>query len=256
LQTKVASSAPDTFTDATGRSFVGPTNASLRAAAGELVPDDTAGIWRLPYGSPVGAGSSATAYPGAMLVSTAIPTKDLPASEASDYAKFLQFAAGAGQTPGGGNGQLPDGYLPLTSANGLGDQQHYTEVAAQYVAAQNSKVPDLTNPKPLPGPSPTPTASPTPTPTHPSGSAGGGFTLPPPAGGGSSLPPGSTSSAPSPAPSVSTTPVANTSSPVATPPTPTLTAPLIATILPILALLGLAAGFASPVLSRFAGRRS
>jgi hypothetical protein len=50
--------------------------------------------------------------------------------------------------------------------------------------------------------------------------------------------------------------VANTSSPVATPPTPTLTAPLIATILPILALLGLAAGFASPVLSRFAGRRS
>jgi len=41
-------------------------------------------------------------------------------------------------------GQLPPGYLPLTSADGLGGLADYTVAAAADVAAQNGQVPSLT----------------------------------------------------------------------------------------------------------------
>ena len=43
-------------------------------------------------------------------------------------------------------GQLPPGYLPLTTANGLGGLAAYTLAAAADVAAQNGQVPPLTSP--------------------------------------------------------------------------------------------------------------
>ena len=80
-----------------------------------------------------------------MVVYAAIPTSGLPAADATDYAALLTFAAGPGQTPGSGVGQLPPGYLPLTAADGLGGLAAYTLAAATDVAAQNGQVPALTS---------------------------------------------------------------------------------------------------------------
>jgi hypothetical protein len=257
LQTRVASSARAAFTDASGRTFVAPSDASLRAAAGLLQPDNTTGVWQLPYGKLIGPSGSTSAYPGAMLVSTSIPTKGLPSSEAQHYAAFLSQVAGGLQTPGAGTGDLPVGYLPMTGANNLGAQQQYTQIVANYVAAQNGKVPSLTSPQALPTPngsSPTPASSNSTTPAQPGASSGA-----PVAGvGGSPLPSGSTTSPAqspsSPAPSSSAGP--STSRAAATGTTPPISAGWVGTVLPILALIGLGAGLAVPALSRFARRRS
>jgi hypothetical protein len=129
--------------ETTSGTFVAPSDASLQAAAALLTPDPTTGTWPIPYDTfrqPAGA----SAYPGTMLVYAAIPTTGLPKTDAADYASFLQFAATTGQTTGFGVGQLPTGYLPLTSADGLGSLAQYTLAAAGDVAAQNGQVPSLT----------------------------------------------------------------------------------------------------------------
>jgi hypothetical protein len=78
-----------------------------------------------------------------MVVYAAIPTTGLPSPDAAEYASFLQFAATTGQTPGDGIGQLPPGYLPMTSANDLGAFANYTTEAATDVGAQKGQVPLL-----------------------------------------------------------------------------------------------------------------
>ena len=126
----------------TAGSFVGPSDSSLEEATGLLQPDSSTGTWPIPYaGFETAAG--AAAYPGTMVVYAAVPTSGLPAGDASDYAALLTFAAGPGQTPGEGVGQLPPGYLPLTAADGLGGLAAYTLAAAADVAAQNGQVPPL-----------------------------------------------------------------------------------------------------------------
>ena len=143
LQTEVSAGAASKFADASGRTFVGPTNASLQAAAGLLTPSETEGTWDMPYGDFRAGGKAAAAYPGTMLMSLDVPVSGLPSSEARDYAKFLTFAAGPGQTQGSSVGQLPDGFLPMTAADGLATEAAYTVSAAQAVAAQSGTVPPL-----------------------------------------------------------------------------------------------------------------
>lgn len=146
LQTQVSSSAPAKFSSASGRAFVAPTGASLRAAAEILQPDPQIGTWLLPTGEFHNDPRAADAYPGTMLMSVDIPTSGLPTSDAKHYATFLDFAATSGQTPGGGNGQLPAGYLPMTAANGMASMAAYTEGAACSVAAQTGSAPSLAHP--------------------------------------------------------------------------------------------------------------
>ena len=143
LQTQVSSAAVKKFTSPAGRSFVAPTEASLRAAAGLLTADTAAGTWVLRYPSLRTDPAGASAYPGALLLSMAVPTSHLPPADAEHYAQLLRFIAGEGQAPGLGNGQLPPGYLPMTSANGLAAQVAYTRAAADAVAAQSGTVPVL-----------------------------------------------------------------------------------------------------------------
>ena len=130
--------------------FVAPDNASLEATTDLLQPDPTSGTWPIPYGQfETSAGTSA--YPGTLVVYAAVPTSGLPSTVATDYADLLTFAAGTGQTPGEGVGQLPPGYLPLTAADGLGGLAAYTLAAATDVAAQNGQVPPLTTASGSPG---------------------------------------------------------------------------------------------------------
>jgi hypothetical protein len=127
----------------TSGNFVAPSNDSMEAATDLLRPDPTTGTWPIPYGQ-FGTSAGAAAYPGTMVVYAAVPTSGLSAADAADYAAVLTFAAGPGQTPGEGVGQLPPGYLPITSADDLGGLAAYTLAAAADVAAQNGQVPPLT----------------------------------------------------------------------------------------------------------------
>jgi hypothetical protein len=156
--------------------FVGPSAASIKAATKFLKPDKKTGTWSLPYRTLATSKTAAGAYPGTMLVYAAVPTTGLPATDAKDYASLLRFAAGPGQRPGLGVGELPPGYLPLTKANGLGSLAGYTLAAAADVAAQKGDLPSLTG-NPAPG---TATATPTPTATTgPTAPTGTQVSLPP-----------------------------------------------------------------------------
>jgi len=136
LLTHTDPGAASKFTSAAGRTFVPPEDASLRAAARMFQPVEQDGTWVLPYDKLRSSADGTGAYPGTMLVSTAVPTQGLPMTDAKRYAEFLRFVAGEGQQPGFGNGQLPPGYLPMTASNGMSTFAHYTQLAADAVAAQ------------------------------------------------------------------------------------------------------------------------
>jgi hypothetical protein len=137
LQSQVVATSGDSSL----RAFVPPNNANLEAAAALLKPDDALGTWTLPYDTLRTSKAGVAAYPGTMLLSTDVPTTGLPSGDAARYATLLHFVAGAGQAPGEGNGQLPPGYLPMTSANGMAALVNYTNAAADAVAAQHCVVP-------------------------------------------------------------------------------------------------------------------
>ncbi|MBV9822593.1 MAG: hypothetical protein JO144_10170 [Actinobacteria bacterium] len=144
LQTHQAPDAPVKFTDTTGRSFVAPTPESLTAAAKLMRPDASGSTWVLPYDRLRTEAGGESAYPGTLLLSTDVPTKGLTAADGGNFAKLLRYAAGPGQVPGSGNGELPAGYLPITAANGLGQLADYTLRAAAEVASQQGRVPLVT----------------------------------------------------------------------------------------------------------------
>jgi hypothetical protein len=207
LQTQRTGQSTDIFSSPAGRTFVAPTVTSVTAAAKLMVPDDTVGSWTMPYDSFSSARAAKNAYPGTMLLSVDVPTHGLPKADAGQYATLLRFLAGSGQTAGLLAGQLPPGYIPMNSANGIAKFAAYSARAAAAVAAQCGIVP-LVSGAPTTGTgscvapaantgAPPPAAGPTSAPA-PSSS--------PPS---SSSPPPSPSSS-SPAPTVSAVPVAKT----------------------------------------------
>jgi hypothetical protein len=227
LETQGGSTSDAKFTSASGRSFVAPADASLRAALRMMKPDNKAGTWTMQYARMRTAAAGKAAYPGAMLVSTDVPTRFLPKSLAKNFSEFLGFASSAGQRPGLGTGQLPPGYLSLTAANGAAKMVAYTKLAAVDVAAQNGKVPSLNGTQHGTG-----SHSATPTPSSGSTGAGGQPTS------------GSTAGA-SPSPSAgitaeTTTPGTGHTQPIAT--TADLQSTLSGGILPLILLIALIGG--------------
>jgi hypothetical protein len=169
LQTHVDSGAPAKFTDSTGRSFATATTDTLAAAAQLLVQDPASKSWPIPYSTLRTDARGVSAYPGTMVVYDDVLKAGLPAADAKALSQFMRYAAGAGQTPGIENGQLPDGYLPMTSANGLGALAAYTMAAADQVQNQTG------NPPPV-SPTPAPTSDTSMTTDQGSGDTGGGST--------------------------------------------------------------------------------
>lgn len=221
LESQASPTAPVTFTDRTGRTFVGPTSAGLRATAAMLKFDAKSGTWPIPYRAMRYEAAGADAYPGTMVVYTAVPLSGLSHEDAADYATLLRYISSTGQRPGTVQGDLAPGYLPMTAHNGLGELLSYTRQAATAIAAQqgtlhpgqpssppptssSSSVPPTSGPSSPRGPS-----------THPSTSGSGrppssGHSPPagstPPATGGDTAP---GTSVPAP-PSDGTTPVPTT----------------------------------------------
>ena len=66
-----------------------------------------------------------------MVIYAMAPTSGLAHAKAAAIARFLDFAAGAGQTPGLQPGQLAPGYLPLTAALRAETRKAATDVANQ-----------------------------------------------------------------------------------------------------------------------------
>lgn len=165
-----------TYAKGSGGTFVAPDPAGLKAAAKLLETDDDDGTWTLDYDA-LDSAAGKRAYPGAMPVSAVIPTGDLDEATATKYAKLLCYATGRGQVQGRANGELPDGYLPMTAANGLGTERGYTLAAVAAVRAQDGETPALDTAAPDAGEvcdfsAPAPTTTPTSTATD-SGDGGG-----------------------------------------------------------------------------------
>jgi hypothetical protein len=215
LLSHVDSTAPSKFTTAAGRTFVAPGEPGMKAAMALAKPNKTLGTWPIPY-KELRDIKGKNAYPGTLLMSMAVPTQGLKAKEAERYATMIRIITTTGQTPGLGNGQLAPGFLPITSANGLGALKSYSVKAAAAVEEQNGYVPAVDGSLPPPSPTPTPTASqapvvvPTPisTPTYGgnSGSGGpsGGQQIPTTGPTGEPAPSQSAAATPTPSPSQST----------------------------------------------------
>ena len=93
-----------------GGAFVAPTTQSMQAAVAVMQRTAVPGVTVADVES-----TSKTAYPlTAITYAVSAPNK-LTADAARDYAAFIRYAAGDGQTPGTAPGTLPAGYAPLTA---------------------------------------------------------------------------------------------------------------------------------------------
>lgn len=90
--------------------YVPPTQASLRAAVSLAKQPAKHQPFALDQ---TDVRRSGAAYPGTMVVYTAAKLRGLARSDAAKVAQFIRVSTTEGQRPGSGNGQLPDGYLPI-----------------------------------------------------------------------------------------------------------------------------------------------
>jgi hypothetical protein len=112
---------------------VQPGTASVTAALNSATPDSAGLLQVNPATVPAGA------YPLVDVVYAAVPVNQT-AQALSDYANFISYAAGQGQTPGTAAGDLPPGYLPLPASL----QAQAQSVATQLrTLAATSPAPDL-----------------------------------------------------------------------------------------------------------------
>jgi hypothetical protein len=139
--------------NAAGR-YVQPTAASMAAAVQHMTSVGS-GTMQVNL-----ANTDPAAYPLTMVIYAAVPTAGTPPAKAAAIARFLDFAAGAGQTPGDLPGQLPPGYLPLPQALRAQAQQAATQVANQSGNTSQSSHGGTPTPSPIPSLSAKPTPSP------------------------------------------------------------------------------------------------
>jgi hypothetical protein len=92
-----------------GTNCVSPSTASLTTALASA-KRDSAGLLEVNPASPGSGG-----YPLVQVTYAAVDTKR-SATDLTDYADLIAYAAGAGQTPGVAPGDLPPGYLPLPAS--------------------------------------------------------------------------------------------------------------------------------------------
>lgn len=163
---------------------------------------------------------SARAYPGTMVIYAAARLRNLDPEEAAKVAQFIRVATTEGQQVGTGNGELPQGFVPIRDSGAT----KKLFVAAQEVADAVEKQ------TPAPEPDPEPTNEPSDNPGGNGGNPSGGGPVAPPPGGGEP------STAPTPtAPPTSTAPP----EPVAMPETTALTSSMAGGLLPTLLIVGL-----------------
>lgn len=110
--------------NAAGR-YAQPTNAGMAAALASMTPAGSGTLQMNLHGG------NAAAYPLTMVIYAMVPTSGVSQAKAAAIARFLDFAAGPGQTPGVRPGQLPAGYLPLPANLRAQTRKAAVEVANQ-----------------------------------------------------------------------------------------------------------------------------
>jgi hypothetical protein len=116
-----------------------PTAAIPNAAGNYVQPDATTMAAAVSHMVSNGSGTlqvnladkTPNAYPLTMVIYAMCPTSGLSPAKAAAIARFLNFAAGAGQTPGTAPGQLAPGYLPLPASLAAQTKKLAVQVAKQ-----------------------------------------------------------------------------------------------------------------------------
>jgi hypothetical protein len=90
--------------------YTEPTGAGMAAAVRTMIP---AGDGTLQVNQ---HSANPAVYPLTMIIYAVAPTSGTSHAKAAAIAKFIDYAAGAGQAPGVHAGQLPPGFLPLPAA--------------------------------------------------------------------------------------------------------------------------------------------
>jgi hypothetical protein len=116
--------------------FVAPSRRSLAAAVALTTHGDRLSPYVLDQAD---VRRSGRAYPGTMVVYTAARLANLPKPQADKVAQFIRVSTTEGQRPGSGNGQLPEGYLPITRQGPTGKLFDQAQRAAD--AIERQKVP-------------------------------------------------------------------------------------------------------------------
>jgi hypothetical protein len=143
--------------------FVGPTTGALLAGVASMRPSLVKGVL-----APDPATRNRAAYPLTVVTYAASAPNQLTVQAARDYATFIRFAVGAGQTPGTAAGTLPEGYAPLTAAmrrQALAVADQVQRRVGPPPAGTPAEPPSPSSPPPssaAPSASPTPTATPSP----------------------------------------------------------------------------------------------
>jgi hypothetical protein len=116
--------------------FVEPTKASMLAALKDMTTVN--GVKQVNLAS-----TDKDAYPLTMVIYAVVPTSGISHGKAAAIAKFLDYAAGQGQTPGTRPGQLPPGFAPLPASMRAQTRKDAYDVLHQTGASTPSKT---TNP--------------------------------------------------------------------------------------------------------------
>ncbi|MET0928299.1 MAG: hypothetical protein ABWX74_02225, partial [Aeromicrobium sp.] len=133
LQTRSTVSPKAVYSSPAGRTFVGPTGASLTAAASVARQGSTSKTFDLGQAR---LAKRAAAYPGTMIVYTAAKTRGLDKAEAKKVASFIRISTTEGQVRGSGNGKLPDGYVPIRKTGATAALYEQAQKVADLVEAQ------------------------------------------------------------------------------------------------------------------------
>ncbi len=213
--------------------YVAPSNASLSAALRLTEQRGKLGPFVLDQGD---VRTSRAAYPGTMVVYTAARLQNLPGADADKVARFIRISSTEGQRAGSGNGELPDGFLPIRKGGVTGKlYDSAQEVADAVEAQQKPRTPSSDDPTTPPS-----TTAPA---TGPGADAGGASTTPGDAPGAAE---------PAAAASPSAVPAVPPAAASPMPATSAVGSGLAGGLLPLLIVLGVVGGVVT-VLLRVAG---
>lgn len=117
-----------------GTNYASPTTAAITAALTTAKPVSGAvGVFSMTQKA---LAKAPKAYPGTMVVYTAARVSGMAAADAKHVAQFIRISTSEGQQPGSGNGQLPDGYVPITKTGATAELHAAAQRTAKLVAAQ------------------------------------------------------------------------------------------------------------------------
>lgn len=137
LQTQSSVSPTQRYGSTEGRTFVAPTGKSLSAAADVAQAGKPTAAFKLTMAE---LRKTPQAYPGTMVVYTTAKLVGLPKPDAKTVASFVRIATTEGQEQGSGNGQLPGGFVPITSKGATSALYKRAQQVADLIEAQKGPV--------------------------------------------------------------------------------------------------------------------